>query len=116
ALAQAGELLASGPVDAPAAGAVLAGDVADPGVDAEAAQGAGNRLGHLREAALGPLVEPSLPRRPREGQRALVEDGGAAARHTLDRLVSVLTGYLERLRIAGREPVYAAEGEHRLGA
>jgi len=84
-LADARELDRATRVDAVGAGAVLARDLADPGVDPESAQCGGDQVGHLLEAGVGALRRLRVGVRACDGNGALVEDRGAATREALDR-------------------------------
>ena len=85
-LADPDQLRLAAGVDAVLAGAVLARDLAGAGVHAEALERALDDAGDRAEAVVraGPGV--LRPAGPRERDRVLVEDGGAAAGKALDRL------------------------------
>ncbi len=98
-------------VDAPLAGAVLAGDLTHLGGGTEAAKRPHHELCQGGEAIADAGARVGHRQGPGEGQRALVEDCGASPGQPLDRHIPGAAGEVDRAPVTRLEDVPLAEGD-----
>ncbi len=105
----------AGHTDRPLARAVLAGDLADPGVHPERLECIDHETGDEPESRLDPGLRLRLRQGQGKGDRGFVKNGGPPAREAFHGVESVRSGGAHRRSVSGGHSICSPERHHRPG-